>query len=123
MNVFFIQVLAIASFLVFILLFYFYLCRVLCSLCVVVIILNFMCYIGLCSKCSSYWVAHSGAFVLWEIPVASHLLYTVYVFAFVYCVCVTNKLIFIFLNFDHTNCTTSRDHDVMFQWPITSLHV
>jgi len=30
----------------------------LCSLCVLVIILNFMCCIGLCSNCFSYWVAH-----------------------------------------------------------------
>jgi len=30
----------------------------LCFLCVLVIILNFMCCIGLCSNYFSYWVAH-----------------------------------------------------------------
>jgi len=58
----------------------------LCSLYVLVIILNFICCIGLCSNCFSYWVATSGTIVLWELPVAPQLLYTVY-FVFVYCVC------------------------------------
>jgi len=58
----------------------------LCFLSVLVIIL-FMCCIGLCSNCFSYWIAQaiSGAFALWELPVPPHLLYAVYL-VFVYCV-------------------------------------
>jgi len=76
-------------------------------LCVLVIILNFMCCFGLCSDCFSYWVAHKRSIILlfgvWILPVAPHLLYTVYVFCF--CIlCVTNKFDYLIDHFVSTFC-------------------
>jgi len=58
----------------------------LCFLCILVIILNFMSCIGLCSNCFSYWVARKR--IICCLGTTRHTTFTIHC---LYIVCVTNK--------------------------------